>query len=72
MAVTYMWKLAGSPKDTSHGYLFVDVGFDINQPVVWALDNGITQGVKKGYFAPGMTCTRGQIVTFLYRAYAGI
>ncbi len=38
------------------------------QPVFWAVRNGITNGVSINEFAPDMICTRGQIVTFLYRA----
>ena len=39
--------------------------------VLWAVEKGITNGTGKTEFSPGKTCTRGQIVTFLYRAYAG-
>ena len=38
------------------------------EPVKWAAENGITSGTKDGGFAPGNTCTRAQIVTFLWRA----
>lgn len=37
--------------------------------VKWATDNGITQGVGDGLFAPDQLCTRSQIVTFLWRVY---
>ena len=36
--------------------------------VLWAVEKGITSGTSKTTFSPGVTCTRGQIVTFLYRA----
>jgi hypothetical protein len=36
--------------------------------VLWAVENGITSGVSANSFAPNLTCTRGQVVTFLYRA----
>ena len=39
--------------------------------VAWAVENGITNGMTETTFAPNATCTRGQIVTFLYRAYQG-
>lgn len=39
------------------------------EPVKWAAEKGITSGTKDGGFAPGNTCTRAQIVTFLYRLY---
>ena len=38
-------------------------------PVRWAADAGVTAGVDSTHFAPGSTCTRGQVVTFLWRAY---
>ena len=38
------------------------------EPVKWAAEKGITSGTKDGGFAPGNTCTRAQIVTFLWRA----
>ncbi len=38
------------------------------QPVVWALEKGITSGTGEGKFSPNSTCTQGQILTFLWRA----
>lgn len=69
MTVEYMWKAAGSPKASYDGK-FGDVaaGADYAQAVAWALDNGVTSGTSDTTFSPGNTCTRGQIVTFLYRA----
>ena len=40
------------------------------EPVSWAVAEEITNGVSKTEFAPDKTCTRGHVVTFLYRAYA--
>ena len=40
--------------------------------VAWAVENGITNGMTETMFAPNATCTRGQSVTFLYRALKGI
>ena len=37
--------------------------------VAWASENGVTEGIGMGKFGPNSDCTRGQIVTFLYRAY---
>ena len=37
--------------------------------ILWAVENDITKGTSKTKFSPAKTCTRGQIVTFLYRAY---
>ena len=75
-AVTYLWKLAGSPK-VSRGELssslnrFRDVSTDnaCAQAVAWAVNRGITYGTTDTTFSPNRTCTRGQIVTFLYRCY---
>jgi hypothetical protein len=38
--------------------------------VLWAVENGITNGTTNTTFAPTATCTRAHVVTFLYRAYA--
>ncbi|MBQ1404583.1 MAG: S-layer homology domain-containing protein, partial [Oscillospiraceae bacterium] len=37
----------------------------------WAVENGITKGTSKTKFSPTNTCTRGQVVTFLYRDVVG-
>ena len=39
-------------------------------PALWAVENDITAGTSATTFGPGQTCTRGQIVTFLYKHYA--
>ena len=51
---------------------FVDVGNNswYREAVLWAVSEGITKGVNATHFAPNKVCTRGEIVTFLYRAYA--
>ena len=75
-AVTCLWKLAGSPTDKaslrSITGRFSDVPpeSECAAAVAWALDNGITNGTTETTFSPDKTCTRGQIVTFLYRCYA--
>ena len=50
---------------------FSDVSADsyFADAVAWAAANGVTEGVGNGMFAPDNDCTRGQIVTFLFRAY---
>lgn len=67
MAVTYLWRLAGS----SGGYLpvFADVSPDAvyAQAVSWAVSENITGGSGGGVFSPDEICSRGQIVTFLHR-----
>ncbi|MBR2048177.1 MAG: S-layer homology domain-containing protein, partial [Oscillospiraceae bacterium] len=49
---------------------FTDVasGIYYYQPVLWAVENGITSGTSATTFAPDNPCTRAQVVTFLYRA----
>ncbi len=51
---------------------FTDVheGDYFYSPVLWAVRNNITVGTSATTFGPGQTCTRGQIVTFLYKHYA--
>ena len=68
--VTYLWKAAGSPVAAATGQ-FTDVPASAGyaQAVAWAVGQGITTGTSDSTFSPDMTCTRGQIVTFLYRAY---
>ena len=69
-AVTFLWRAAGSPEPKSVS-TFVDVPADAYyaKAVAWAVENGITTGVGGGRFDPNATCTRAQIVTFLFRAY---
>ena len=66
--VTMLWRTMGQPAAAS-GTSFADVPADsyYAQAVAWAIENGITAGVGGGRFDPNSTCTRGQIVTFLYR-----
>ena len=68
--VTFLWRAAGSPEPMGAG-TFSDVPADsyFANAVAWAAANGVTEGVGNGLFAPDNNCTRGQIVTFLYRAY---
>lgn len=65
MAVEFMWKYAGTP-DASAAE-FTDVSSDA---VNWAVENGVTNGTSATTFSPEQTCTRAQIVTFLYRAFS--
>lgn len=70
--VMFMWRYAGSPAYDTSGLPFTDVkaNAEYAQAVAWALDNGVTTGVSATAFDPNGTCTRGQIVTFLMRAFA--
>lgn len=69
-AVTFLWRAAGSPKPASNVNSFVDVPADAyyRDAVLWAVEQGITNGVSEGRFDPNATVTRGQTVAFLYRA----
>lgn len=68
--VTYLWKLAGKPAADATAFTDVDAGAEYAQAVAWAVKEGITTGTSATTFAPDNTCTRGQIVTFLYRDLA--
>ena len=67
--VTFLWRAAGSPAPKSMSS-FADVPADAYyaKAVAWAVENGITGGIGGGLFGSGNNCTRGQIVTFLYRS----
>ena len=71
--VTFLWRNEGKPAFTIDGYDFEDVASDAYyyNAVQWAVEKGITTGTTATTFRPDNTCTRGQIVTFLYRALAG-
>ncbi len=68
--VEYLWKNANAPS-TSSDNSFSDVFADseLSKAVSWAVANGITSGTSETTFSPEATCTRGQIVTFLIRAF---
>ena len=68
-AVTFLWRAFGKPEGNSAGFTDIPSGAYYEQAVTWAAEQGITTGVSDGRFAPGDTCTRAQIVTFLFRAY---
>ena len=65
--VTYLWELKGSPNAGKS--VFTDAG-EYSDAIAWAVQTGITNGTTSTTFSPNNTCTRGQIVTFLYRAIA--
>ncbi len=68
--VTFLWRFQKSPapKSTKTGFKDVSAGAFYAKAVAWAVENKITNGMSATSFAPNATCTRGQIVTFLYRA----
>ena len=67
--VTFLWRAAGSPEPTASEMAFTDVKADsyYYKAVLWAVENKITSGMSDTLFAPDATCSRSQIVTFLYR-----
>ena len=69
-AVTFLWRAAGSPAPKSGAMPFTDVAEDsyYHDAVLWAVEQGITAGTSANTFSPDATCTRAQIVTFLWRA----
>lgn len=67
-AMGFLWRYAGSPAAGAPD-AFTDVAPDADyaQAVAWAVEAGITSGTSESTFSPNEPCTRGQIVTFLYR-----
>ena len=70
--VTFLWRAAGRPEPTAAVNPFADVKADAYyyKAVLWAVEKKITTGTSKDRFSPDSVCTRGQIVTFLYRDMA--
>ena len=68
--VTFLWRAAGSHEPRSSYNKFTDVTTshaDYMKAIIWATEQGITTGTSATTFSPDATCTRAQIVTFLYR-----
>jgi hypothetical protein len=68
--VTFLWRAAGSPEPVGAANEFVDVDSNAYyaKAVQWAVEQGITLGTGDNKFSPDAECTRGQIVTFLWRS----
>ena len=68
--VTFLWRSAGCPKAALEENPFDDVvpGSYYYDAVLWAVENGVTTGTSATTFSPDATCTRAQIITFLWRA----
>lgn len=68
--VTFLWRTAGSPEPETGSNPFRDVSASAYyyKAVLWAVENGVTKGTSDTTFSPDAPCTRGQSVTFLYRA----
>lgn len=73
--VTFLWRAKGSPtaSDPTAAFPFRDVAEDAyyRTAVAWAVEKGVTGGTSPTTFSPNRTCTRAQIVTFLYKAIHG-
>ena len=69
-AVTFLWRAAGCPASKTITMPFTDVkaGSYYYDAVLWAVENGITKGTSDTTFSPDVTCSRAQIVTFLWRS----
>ena len=66
--VTFLWRAAGKPTGSPNaGFTDVKSGAFYADAVNWAFANGVTTGITATKFGVGLTCTRGQIVTFIYR-----
>lgn len=69
-AVTFLWRAAGCPAPALAENPFADVKSTdyCYDAVLWAVQTGVAKGTSRTTFSPDAPCTRGQIVTFLYRA----
>ena len=69
-AVTFLWRAAGCPTPKGSEMPFADVvkGSYYEQAVLWAVENGITNGTSAAAFSPDAICTRAQAITFLWRS----
>ena len=68
--VTFLWRAAGEPEPAADAAPFTDVDSDAYycDAVLWAVEEGITNGTSETTFGPDQSCTRAQVVTFLWRA----
>ena len=69
--VTFLWRAAKQPDPASTQSPFTDVPTNswYAKPVLWAVENGITNGMSATSFGADTACNRAQVVTFLYRAF---
>ena len=69
--VTFLWRSKGSPAPTVREHTFTDVKEDAYyyEAMLWAVETGVTTGTSATSFNPNGQCTRGQVVTFLFRAF---
>ena len=71
--VTFLWRAAGSPEPSGDVCAFTDVNMDsyYGKAVLWAIENGITNGTSETAFSPDMECSRAQMAAFLCRMADG-
>ena len=70
-SVTFLFRAIGKLVDSKAEFSDVLADSYYANAVDWAVENGVTNGIGDGLFGPNNSCTRAQIVTFLYRAYQG-
>ena len=70
-SVTFLYRALGTAPTTVNGFTDVAAGDFYAEAVAWAVESGVTNGTTDSTFSPNNSCTRAQIVTFLYRAYQG-
>lgn len=68
--VLYMWRYAGCPEAPAVSFADVPADAEYAGAVAWAVEAGVTNGTSETTFAPDKVCSRGEIVTFLYRGFA--
>ena len=70
--MTFLWRFKGQPAPKSTETPFKDLkkGAFYEKAVAWAVESEVTNGISADKFGPDNTCTRGQVVTFLFRATA--
>lgn len=69
-AMAFLWRAVGCPEPNAKNTLFVDVPENAYyyEPILWAVENGITNGTDSTHFTPNQTCSTAHFITFLYRA----
>ena len=68
-AMVYLWKMAKAPIAEPIAFQDVKSTDSYAQAISWGVESGITKGVTETTFAPANACTRGHIITFLYRYF---
>ena len=68
-SVTFLFRAIGKLVDSKAEFSDVLADSYYANAVDWAVENGVTNGIGDGLFGPNNSCTRAQIVTFLFRAY---